>query len=246
MDGRGPHARPRRRSSSGPAEELQEGTPAAFEFSSNEPDAEFECALDPADPEPGRGSSGAAAPRNPAEFDEPAGEHTLLVRAVDPSANADASPAEYSWTVVGEPVTTIQSGPPASPDTTSERTATFTFAADQTGVDYKCSLDSAPFTGCESGVEYTNLALGDHSFEVQASNRYGLVEDPPASREWTIVLAPDTTRARDDDRVRTRRDQRERAGTLHLLRQRRRHSGRRADLRVHARRRRPSRAPRRT
>ena len=126
------HTAPETTIESGPVDELLEGTLATFEFSSSEPDAEFECAFEPAEPNaPLEWSTCASPPENTAEFNQPAGEHTLLVRAVDPSLNADSSPAEYSWTVVGAPVTTIQSGPPASPDTTSDRTATFTFAADQ-------------------------------------------------------------------------------------------------------------------
>ena len=205
--------RPRRSIVAGPPAELQEGTLAAFEFSTNEPDAEFECAFVPADPsEPLEWSGCASPPENPAEFTQPAGRHTLLVRAVDSSMNADPTPAAYTWTVVGEPVTTIQTGPPASPDTTSERTATFTFAADQTGVDYKCSLDNAPFTGCESGVEYTNLALGEPLVR-------GPGDQPLRPRRGSAgePRVDDRARARhdragDDDRLRAGRDQRERAG----------------------------------
>ena len=66
-----------------------------------------------------------------------------------------------------------------------------------------CSLDGAEFTACTSPVSYTEAdlrgtelsALGEHSFEVQATNKYGFVEDPPAIREWIIddQHAPETT-----------------------------------------------------
>ena len=95
-------------------------------------------------------------------------------------------------------MTTIQSGPPAD-GTSTDRTATFSFSAAETAgqndeVTYKCSLDGAAFAACTSPVDYSNLALGEHTFEVEATNlRYSFVEETPASRTWTIELPPDTT-----------------------------------------------------
>ena len=40
------------------------------------------------------------------------GKHTILVRAVDPSLNADPTPASHTWAVVGPAMTTILTGPP--------------------------------------------------------------------------------------------------------------------------------------
>ena len=68
---------------------------ATFSFSSNEADASFECALDtPAGAEPAWSECARAARRTrPSSPTSPVGAHSLLVRAVDPSGNADASPA---------------------------------------------------------------------------------------------------------------------------------------------------------
>ena len=178
--------------------------PSTFVFSSNEPDAEFECAIDPGLALP-VWSQCASPPENVAEFSSLLpGVHTLLVRAVDPSLNADPTPESYTWTVVGPPITTISSGP-AEGSITNAVTATFEFAADQTGVTYMCALDDAELAPCTSPVSFTAADLagpeidatpyGEHTFQVQATNRYLHVEDPPASRTWIVNdgVAPQTT-----------------------------------------------------
>ncbi|HMQ26587.1 MAG TPA: right-handed parallel beta-helix repeat-containing protein, partial [Acidimicrobiales bacterium] len=95
--------------------------------------------------------------------------------------------ASYAWEILGPPVTTITSGPPAL---TSTSVATFTFTADQAAVTFECSLDGEPFSPCSSPVEYDNLVLGQHRFEVQATNSSGLLEETPAVYEWTIEPPP--------------------------------------------------------
>jgi hypothetical protein len=136
MDGRRP-GRPRHNCLRAAAE-IGLGTPAAFTFASNELDASFECSLDGA-----AFAECAAPPDNTAEFNAAAGAHTLLVRAVDPSLNVDATPESTTWTVVGAPLTTILSGPGT---TTTEVTATFSFSADLAGSTFVCALDGANFT----------------------------------------------------------------------------------------------------
>ncbi len=176
-----------------------------FYFSSNEPDAVFECSIDPIGiPE---FSQCASPPENMFDPGLEIGSHTLLVRAVDPSLNADLTPETYSWTVVGPPITTITGGPAegAIVSETADGSVTFTFAADQSGVTYKCSLDGAdPPTACTSPITYTAAQLagpevdatpyGEHTFEVEATNRYFHVEEQPASRTWIIndQVAPET------------------------------------------------------
>ena len=171
-----------------PLAEIGLGTTAAFTFSSNEPDAIFECSLNGE-----LFAQCAAPPENTAEFTGlDAGEYTLEVRAVDPSLNADTTPASHTFAVVGAPLTTILTSPDA---TTSDTTATFTFSADQAGVSFACSLDGAGFLPCASGVTYSDLSVSTHTFEVQATNSFGLVEEPPVSFAWTILdtSAPETT-----------------------------------------------------
>ena len=172
-----------------PLAEIPLGTAAAFRFSSSEPNSTFECSLDP-DPVPQYTACGGP-PDGTAEFTGlEAGQHTLLVRAVDPSLNADGTPESFSFTVVGPAVTTITGNVPADPAETSETSAEFTFSADQPGVTFTCSLDGADFVPCPSPVTVTNMSFGGHTFEVQSTNRFGLVEEPPAIFEWNVGLPP--------------------------------------------------------
>ena len=71
-------------------------TDATFEFSSDEPDATLECALDGAP---------FAPCSSPLELDALAvGAHELRVRARDAAGNADTTPAAYAWTITAPPV----------------------------------------------------------------------------------------------------------------------------------------------
>ena len=148
-------------------------------------------------------SSCAGAPENIYEFTPEPGRYTLLVRAVDSSENVDATPVSYDFTVVGPPITTIaptrRPSPPRPPTTT--RRSTFDrrpggrdlhVLARRRGV-HRLLVAGELHRGRPPRAELS--ALGDHSFEVQATNRYGFVEDPPATREWIIddQHAPETT-----------------------------------------------------
>jgi hypothetical protein len=81
-----------------------------------------------------------------------------------------------------------------APPTTSP-TATFTFSGND-NVDsaaqlgFQCSLDGGTFQMCLSPTNYTDLALGSHSFRVRAIDRAGNVDDSPASHLWTIEAPP--------------------------------------------------------
>ena len=178
---------------SGPGAEVLLDALAPFVFSSNEIDAEFECALDG---EP-QFSQCAAPPDNSADFGGlDAGQHTLLVRAIDPTGNVDASPESYTWTVIGAPTTSFSSGP-TQPETEST-SASIAFAADQSGVTYACEFDGEPVADCASPFVRSGLAVGNHTFEVTATNAHAMVEEPPAAYEWTIIepvdaTAPETT-----------------------------------------------------
>ncbi|MBA3553111.1 MAG: hypothetical protein H0W27_09620, partial [Actinobacteria bacterium] len=47
--------------------------------------------------------------------------------------------------------------------------------------------DGSGFEECESGQTYDDLEPGDHTFEVQAVDLAGNVDDSPDSRSWTVV-----------------------------------------------------------
>jgi hypothetical protein len=100
---------------------------------------------------------------------------------VTPAPRDDAS-AITEMTCPGPPNTVIDERPPA---TTEATTALFTYEA-PTATSYECRLDSASFSSCSSsGIEYTELSAGAHSFQVRGVNAAG--PDPtPASYSWQV------------------------------------------------------------
>jgi hypothetical protein len=117
------------------------------------------------------------------------GEHVFSVRASDSSGNSDPTPASHTWTVdATSPETTINSGPEAITTNTS---ATFTFAASESGATFECALDGAGFAACGSPVEYTGLGASGHTFEVRAIDQAGNMDLTPASYAWTVSPPPD-------------------------------------------------------
>ena len=159
-------------------------TAAAFVFASSEP-AEFECSLD------GGLFEGCEEGPQPLPGQDQIhhllteltlGTHTLRVRALDESDLFDPTPATYTWTIVPEPQTRIDSGPP---DTTSDTTATITFSGDLFAT-FQCALDGGAFAPCTSPKTYTGLAVGWHYVEVRAVDPNGHVDMSPALHNWTV------------------------------------------------------------
>ena len=81
------------------------------------------------------------------------------------------------------PDTTITEGPA---ETVGNDSATFSFSASEEST-FECRLDEEDFTSCDSGITYTGLSLGSHTFEVQATDEAGNVEIDPASHTWTYA-----------------------------------------------------------
>ena len=96
----------------------------------------------------------------------------------DPLNNA-ASPPEKPC-----PDTTIDSGPSGS---TTDRTPTFQFhSPGHPGATFKCKLDGSAFTACSSPDTLARLALGRHTFQVQAILN-GAKDPTPAKRSFRVV-----------------------------------------------------------
>ena len=122
------------------------------------------------------------------------GWHAVYVRAIDADGHVDISPAIHGWTIQAPaetepPDTIITLAPPLR---TSSTSATFRFSASELGTTFKCSLDNEPFTPCAPRTTYTELAVGDHNFRVQATDAAGNVELEPASHSWTIFVGDET------------------------------------------------------
>lgn len=105
--------------------------------------------------------------------------HTYKIRAVDTAGNTSA---EYSYTWVVDltaPTVQLTAKPSAA---TTDTTATFSFTHTETGGaafdSYQCKLDSGSFADCSSGISFSSLSQGPHSFTIKASDTVGNVSIP--------------------------------------------------------------------
>ena len=156
-----------------------------FFFSSDDPLATFECALD---------GELFSSCESPAQYNATIGEHLFRVRAVDLALppNKDATPATWEFTVVEAPETTIDSGPEAE---FINGKVTFTFSSSLLNSTFQCALDMGAFTACSNTPKtYTGLPDGEHTFEVRAVSQHGIVDTTPELWEFTVEnQLPDTT-----------------------------------------------------
>ena len=168
---------------SGPSGTVAE-TSAELAFASDDPDATYECKLDDGE------WAECTSPAGYADLVD--GEHAFSVRASDGSGNV-SDPDNRTWTVdtsvepvpdTTAPTVHILSGPDAS---TSSTGASLLFAADEDAT-YLCSLDGAGYASCETPKDYSGLAIGGHTFSVEAVDEAGNVS-APATWSWTVVFA---------------------------------------------------------
>jgi Ca2+-binding RTX toxin-like protein len=96
---------------------------------------------------------------------------------------------------VDRPDTFINTPPaPPSGSTVKSKDATFTYTSDKSPVTFECSLDGSPFSDCTSQPKkYTNLADGQHTFQVRAKDADGHEDRTPATRTWKIDATPPET-----------------------------------------------------
>jgi hypothetical protein len=116
------------------------------------------------------------------------GTHKFEVRAIDQAANADATPATFSWVIdTTAPTTTLDSNPPALSPSAA---ASFAFSgSDGSGTGlaaFECRRDGGAWSACTSPQSYASLAEGAHSFEVKATDKAGNADATPASFEWSV------------------------------------------------------------
>jgi uncharacterized delta-60 repeat protein len=158
-------------------------TAATFTFTSNEAGVTFYCWLDTIP------LTQCTSPYTVAGLAD--GQHSFLVYSHNSAGNDDATPARRDWTVdTVLPMTSITSGPNGVVNSTS---ATFAFAASETGAAFTCSLDGAPEAACTSPVSYPNLPEGSHAFAVTATDAAGN-RGASANRAWQVDLtSPDTS-----------------------------------------------------
>lgn len=164
---------------------------ASFEFSSTDGTADFQCRLDDGP------WQGCTSPRNYGGLDD--GQHSFDVRSRDGVGNT-SSEASDDWTVVdsGPPNTSIN-GAPGSPTLATD--ANFSFSSSEPAT-FTCSLDGGAFEACGPGApgtagtkSYTGLAVGEHTFQVRATDDDddgAKTDATPAEHEWRIEVPPAT------------------------------------------------------
>ncbi|HEV2952080.1 MAG TPA: hypothetical protein VGZ51_08245, partial [Actinomycetota bacterium] len=158
-----------------------ESRTATFHFSSDQMGSTFECRL--TGEATGTEWEPCTSPKTYANL--AVEEWTFEVQAINPAGHVSLLPAQFEWEIadLSPPNTTIHTGPDSP---TSATSATFTFSADEPST-FECLLDGL-LTTCNSGVTYTSLDPGAHTFEVLAidtsenENR----ELEPAVWTWTV------------------------------------------------------------
>ncbi len=70
---------------------------------------------------------------------------------------------------------------------TAATTATFVFACTDAGATFACSLDGSAFTPCTSPRTFEELAVGDHTFAVRATDAVGNQQTQPTTITWSII-----------------------------------------------------------
>jgi len=116
----------------------------------------------------------------------PAGSYTVHVRAVDAAGNTTPAESQASATftikTVAPPAPDVTSGPERE---TSSTSATFAFSDTQAGVTFLCALDTKGFSSCSSPKTYTSLAVGAHTFYVEARDAAGNTS-AATSYSWSV------------------------------------------------------------
>jgi hypothetical protein len=164
------------------------GKSASFRYSSNEAGSKFECRLEPLE------AAFAACDTQPKVYSNLAdGEYEFLVRATDIAGNVQPTPTAYPWEVDNSledttpPETAIVSRPP---DPSGSPVASFTFSSNEAGSSFQCKLDGGNFNSCPAtGVTYSGLAEGPHTFQVRATDSSNNTDPSPAGYSFSVVLA---------------------------------------------------------
>jgi tRNA A-37 threonylcarbamoyl transferase component Bud32 len=113
------------------------------------------------------------------------GTFTYTARATDDeNRNSEMSDGTEVRVDTSAPDTTITDQPP--PETT-ETTATFSFEASEDDAAFECQLDGDGFSECSSPETYDDLAIGEHTFEVRATDVAGNTDQSPASYTWLVI-----------------------------------------------------------
>jgi Ca2+-binding RTX toxin-like protein len=165
----------------GPPSRTANPTPEFTFFSSEDPNATFECNLD------GGGFAPCSSPFVSTALAD--GPHAFEVRAAD-SAGPDATPAASGTFEVdtAAPDTAIDSGPDPESDSTSARISFIGIGPDVAS--FQCKLDGEDWRTCTPPASYSDLAVGTHVFSVRALDGAGNADPSEATVTFTVTSKP--------------------------------------------------------
>lgn len=114
------------------------------------------------------------------------GEYAFTAKEIDDFGNLSA-PSNVVHVRVDRtaPVVTVSGHPPAQSNQTA---ADFALTADETAVDFECSLDGADWTACPATPSFGGLAEGAHDFRARGTDAAGNPGVASALFTWTIDL----------------------------------------------------------
>jgi hypothetical protein len=170
---------------SGPGGPTNDKTPT-FTFSSSAPGSSFECRVDGA---AFAACSGPGASHTTIALTD--GSHTFAVRATDPAANTDPTPATRAFTVdTRRPVTRITKKPRKKLKTTKAKAKVRVSFTSEGGATFKCRLDKLKLKRCRSPFIVKAKSKGGkgkkHTISVQATDGAGNVGKPVAVK-FTLI-----------------------------------------------------------
>ncbi|HYF04895.1 MAG TPA: Ig-like domain-containing protein, partial [Patescibacteria group bacterium] len=111
------------------------------------------------------------------------GNKTVLVLFKDTVGNVSSEASDTIILDTTAPDTVVDTAPASGATNTS---ATFTFHATEPTSTFMCKLDSGAFAACVSGVTFSGLSVGTHTFAVFATDAVGNEDASPADYIWNI------------------------------------------------------------
>ncbi len=116
----------------------------------------------------------------------PDGDYDIQAVVTDGAANQGTITIGTKTVDNTPPTASIDFGPTDPSPTT---TAAFGLASTESGSSFACSIDAGAFSACTDPKTYTGLALGPHTFQVQAIDLAGNTS-APAGWSWTVTSPP--------------------------------------------------------
>jgi hypothetical protein len=156
--------------------------------------AALECSVVPDGAEP---AFGACSPGSGtlSVSDKPDGHYVATIRATDAAGQTTLRSKAFSIDATA-PQTSITGGP-ANDSSSSATSATFKFAASESGSTFECrvypaALTPGTFGPCTGATSHTasGFSAGTYAFEVRATDAVGNVDTSPAKRTFTVTSPP--------------------------------------------------------